>query len=58
MPDKELTCDGCGVQATPDRLDLGLRPEVLRQRDGQLEFQQTPIYVCPVCGADMGEAKE
>ena len=38
----EIQCLGCGVEATPDRLDRGVRPD------------QTPIYVCPVCGADMG----
>lgn len=43
-PDEdEITCTGCGVEATPDRLDIGARP------DG------TSIYLCPVCGADMGE---
>ena len=40
----ELICTGCGVEAAPARLDLGTRP------DG------TVIYLCPVCGADMGEA--
>lgn len=35
----ELDCPGCGMSATPDRLDLG------SDENGD------PIYVCPVCGA-------
>lgn len=39
----EIECPGCGMAATPDRLDIGYGD------DG-------PVYVCPVCGADMGPA--
>ncbi len=38
----EILCSGCHMEATADRLDWGT------------DENGNPIYVCPVCGANMG----
>ena len=40
----EIECKGCGMAATPDRLDVGC------------DENGSPVYVCPVCGGNMGDA--
>ena len=42
---KKLKCPGCHMEATPDRLDIGC------------DENGNAVYVCPVCGGNMGEAQ-